>query len=262
MLRAIGSTVTAVDIDELGPEVTAARIALTGPAGARQVTARLADGLAVAITAAAPVRVADAVMARLAVPAGTTPAPDPGQPGSPGPARPRRRPRPRHEPRNLAFAGGLDGWRFGGSFTGHASQSRWHDYTCATEHGIAVISSAVPGPAGFAVLGQEVFADDYRGSTVAFRGEVRLTADGTGRAGLFLRLTPGHARPYPSEPLTGQAVLADPGDTFAQVPSASEWTRYEVAAEIPGGCDVIVFGICLAGPGRIELRNPELVRRI
>ena len=44
MLRAIGATVTGVDIDELGPEVTAARIALNGPAGSRQITARLADG--------------------------------------------------------------------------------------------------------------------------------------------------------------------------------------------------------------------------
>ena len=57
-----------VDVDELGPEVTAARIALASPAGTQQVTARLADGLALAITAGAPVRVADAVMDRVAVP--------------------------------------------------------------------------------------------------------------------------------------------------------------------------------------------------
>ena len=70
MLRAIGAAATGVDIDELGPEVTAARIALNGPGGPQQVTARLADGLAVAITTGAPVRVADAVMDRLAAPAG------------------------------------------------------------------------------------------------------------------------------------------------------------------------------------------------
>jgi RNA polymerase sigma-70 factor (ECF subfamily) len=262
MLRAIGATVTGVDIDELGPQVTAARISLTGPAGTRQVTARLADGLAIAITSGVPVRVADAVMDRLAVPAGTTPAHEPGQPGTPGPARPRRRARPRYEPGNLTFADGLDGWRFGGSFTEHASQSHWQDYTCAAGHGTAGVSSAVPEPAGFAVLGQEIFADDYRGSTVVFRAEVRLIADSPGRAGLFLRLMQGHARPYLREPLTGQAVLAGPGSTVAPVPSASEWARYQVAAEIPGGCDVIVFGISLAGPGRIELRNPELVRRM
>ena len=41
LLRAAGASVTGVDIDELGPEVTAARIALTSPAGTRHVTARL-----------------------------------------------------------------------------------------------------------------------------------------------------------------------------------------------------------------------------
>jgi RNA polymerase sigma factor (sigma-70 family) len=259
LLHAIGAAVTGVDIDELGPEVIAARITVTGPAGPRQVTARLADGLAVAITTAAPVRVADAVMDLLAVPAGTTTIPDPG---SPGPARPHRGAgRPRYEPRNLAFAGALDGWRFGGSFTEHASRSHWHDYTCATEHGIAVIFSTVPEPAGFAFLGQEVFADDYRGSAVIFRAQVRRTADGPGRAGLFVRHSPGRPGPYLREPLTEQAALADPDNTFAQVPASSEWARHEVAAEIPVGCDIFVFGIALTGPGRIELRNPELVRR-
>ena len=63
---------TAVDIDELGPEVTAARIELTSPAGTRHVTARLPDGLAIAITTGAPIRVADAVMDRLAVPMGAS----------------------------------------------------------------------------------------------------------------------------------------------------------------------------------------------
>ena len=70
LLRAAGTRVTAVDVDELGPEVTAARIALATPAGPEHVTARLADGLAIAITSGAPIRVADAVMDRLAVPAG------------------------------------------------------------------------------------------------------------------------------------------------------------------------------------------------
>ena len=82
LLRAAGIRVTAVDVDELGPEVTAARIQLATPAGPEHVTARLLDGLAMAITAGAPIRVANAVMDRLAVPA--------------GPARPDRYPsRPR-----------------------------------------------------------------------------------------------------------------------------------------------------------------------
>ena len=70
LLRAAGTRVTAVDVDELGPEVTVARIELATPAGPEHVTARLLDGLAVAIISGAPIRVADAVMDRLAVPAG------------------------------------------------------------------------------------------------------------------------------------------------------------------------------------------------
>jgi hypothetical protein len=64
-----------------------------------------------------------------------------------------------------------------------ASQSHWQDHTCAVEHGIAVVRSAVPEPAGFAFLGQEVFADDFRGSTVTFRGEFRVQGDTPGRVG-------------------------------------------------------------------------------
>ena len=74
LLRAAGARVTAVDLDELGPEVTAARIELATPAGPGHVTVRLLDGLAMAITAGAPIRVADAVMDRLAVPVAASPA--------------------------------------------------------------------------------------------------------------------------------------------------------------------------------------------
>jgi hypothetical protein len=38
LLGAAGGAVTGVDIDELGPDVLAAQIAVTGPAGTRQVT--------------------------------------------------------------------------------------------------------------------------------------------------------------------------------------------------------------------------------
>ena len=147
--------------------MTAARIALNGLAGPQQVTARLTDGLAVAITAGAPVRVADAVMDRLAAPKPWAPLTDPGPapdaPAEPGrvgaaggagvPHRPPRRPRPRYQARNMTFSEGLDGWLFGGSFTEHSSQSHWQDYTCAVEHGTAIVRSAVPEPAGFAFLG-------------------------------------------------------------------------------------------------------------
>jgi RNA polymerase sigma factor (sigma-70 family) len=275
MLRAIGATVTGVDIDELGPEVTAARIALNGPAGPQQVTARLADGLAVAITAGAPVRVADAVMDRLAVPAGSAGSVDEAgsvgsadEAGSVGSAdgaggagarkRPPRRPRPRYEPRNMTFSEGLEGWLFGGSFTEHASQSHWQDYTCTVEDGTAVVRSAVPEPAGFAFLGQQIFADDFRGSAVVFRGEFRVQADTPGRAGLFLRVNEGHSI---TGPMTERSVFADPDNNITPVPDAGDWTRHEVSARVPSDSDAIVLGIFLAAGGRIELRNPALIRR-
>jgi RNA polymerase sigma-70 factor, ECF subfamily len=258
MMRAIGAVVTSVDIEELGPEVTAARITLNGPAGTRLVTARLVEGLAVAITTGAAVRVANEVMDRLALPAGATAA----RSSSPSDRWHQRRSRPRYEPRNLAFADGddgLDGWLFGGSFAEHVSESHWRDYTCAAEGGIAVISAAVPEPAGFAILGQEVFADDYRGSTVVFSGEFRVLASGGGRAGMFLRVNEG--RPVRG-PLTWEALFADPDNNVTPVPNAREWVTHQISARVPGDTDAVVFGIFLAGPGRIELRDPHLRREL
>ena len=251
LLRAAGTRVTAVDIDELGPEVTVARIELAGPAGTRHVTARLPDGLAVAITAGAPIRVADAVMDRLAVPMG------PG--GGPVPEHTARDlnvgQRPRYEPRNLTFADGLDRWGLGGSFTENAMESHWQDYACAAEEGVAVLSSAVPEPAGFAFLGQQIYADDFHGTEVVFRGQVR-TEDAAGRAGLFLRVrTPVDVR----EPLTGEGQLADPANHIVMASNCG-WASHEVTARIPDDADTIVFGVFLAGSGRVELRDVELIR--
>ena len=278
MLRAIGASVTGVDIDELGPEVTAARIAVNGPAGPRQVTAGLADGLAVAITTGAPVRVADAVMDRLAVPAGEASRASgadgtegdkevkgvggsrevEGTRGTDGARGAPPRPRPRYQPRNMTFSEGLDGWLFGGSFTEHASESHWHDYACAVEDGTAVVRSTAPEPAGFAFLGQEVFADDFLGATVVFRAEFRVQVDTPGRAGLFLRVNEGHSI---TGPMTERSVFGDPDNNITPVPDAGDWTRHEVTARVPGDTDAVVLGVFLAAGGRIELRNPELIRR-
>ena len=57
--------------------------------------------------------------------------------------------------------------------------------------------SAVPEPSGSAVLFQEIYADDYRGRTVTFRGQLR-TAGIAGQAGLHL------AAGRPVEPPGGQ----------------------------------------------------------
>jgi RNA polymerase sigma-70 factor (ECF subfamily) len=260
LLRAAGAGVTGVDIDELGPGVTAARIELAGPAGTRHVPARLGEGLVIAATAGAPVRVSDAVMDRLAVPAGTS---SPGPLPAPTAAVLRLGNTPRYEPRNMRFVDGLDGWLLSGSFAEHASESHWHDYACAAEHGIAILSAAVPQPEGFAFLAQEMFADDYRGTVVVFRGQFRTedtAREGTAsRAGLFLRVDIGSGRDIRG-PLTEDAVLADPGNHIVAITGSRDWTRHEVTARVPDDCTTVVFGVFLAGPGRIELRDAELAR--
>lgn len=251
LLHAAGARVTAVDVDELGPEVTAARIELATPAGTEHVTIRLVDGLAMAVTTAAPVRVADAVMDRLAVPAGTSQA-------GPAPEQTARvlavGQRPRYEPRNMAFAAGLDGWWLSGSFLQNAIESHWRDYSAAAEDGIAVLSAAVLRPEGFAFLAQELYADDYRGAEVVFRARVRVPPD-AGRAGLFLRV---RGPEDGGVPLTEAAALADPANHLVTVEDRGDWTPREVAARIPADTNTIVFGVFLAGPGQIELRGPEL----
>ncbi len=261
LLRAAGVHVTGVDIDELGPEVAAARIDLAGPSGTQHVTARVAEGLAVAITSGAPVRVADTIMNRLAVPLpdddGPVPLPEPAaalaalRPGD----------RPRYEPRNLAFAGGLDGWLLSGSFIGHASHSHWQDYSCAAEHGVAVLSSTVPQPTGFAFLGQEMFADDYRGTVVTFRAEFRTgdtaRTDPASRAGLFLRVVSGHDS---GKPRTARGAASDPRNNIVTLSGDRDWASHRVTARILDNSDTVMFGVFLAGRGRIEMRNAELVR--
>ena len=168
LLRAAGARVTAVDIEELGPEVTVARIGLATPAGPGHVTARLLDGLAMAITTAAPIRVTGAVMDRMAVPAGA---------GTAGAGRAGPMPeqtardlaidrRPWNEPRTLPPPPAWTSWGVGGSFTENAIASHWQDYSSAAEDGVAVLAAAVPQPEGFAFLAQQIYADDYHGADV------------------------------------------------------------------------------------------------
>ena len=195
-------------------------------------------------------------MDRLAKPA-PVPAPEDAEPG-PMPVQTARdlgpETRPRYEPRNLTFADGLDRWVLGGTFSQHASQVHWADYTCAAQDGAAVLSAAVPEPAGFAFLGQEIYADDYLGRTVVFRARVR--AHDTQNAGLFVRVRePLDVR----GPLTPAAALADPGNHVIIIPAGSARSDHEITVEIPADASSIVFGIFLAGHGRVELKDPRLL---
>jgi RNA polymerase sigma factor (sigma-70 family) len=264
LLRAADASVAAVDIDELGPDVTAARIELAGPGGARQVTTRLADGLALAAATRAPVRVADALMARLAQPVTGDDMLGPFLDRAPAAGRPfpvQTRRRRRHEPRNLAFRDGLDSWHLGGGFLDDISGSHWQDYKAAVGERSATVSATAPEPYGLAFLAQEIFADDYRGLRVVLSGELR-TAGVTGNAGLFLRVVTERQQPrYPAQrPLAARAARDDPANHFVTAAGDQDWTRCEVAAEIPDDAVTIAFGTFLSGPGLIELRNLDLER--
>ena len=207
LLGAARARVTGVDIDvteagaaELTPEVTVARIGLAGPAGTRQVTADLGLGLALAAAAGAPVRLADAVLDRLAVPVQgddlltpfldrvPRPRPGPAEALAAGhaarPAAPLRAAQPGLRRRPGPVEPGLRAGRPGPE-PGPADGGP--DYAAAAEGPSAVLSSAVPRPAGSAALVQAIYADDYRGAIVTFSGEIRVDAL-TGQAGLRLEI--------------------------------------------------------------------------
>jgi hypothetical protein len=249
--------VTEADIDELIPQAAVARIGLGGPAGTREVIAGLGLGLAMAAAAGVPVRVADAVMDRVATP---VPGDDllgpfldrvppvgqvlPGHAPAGWPMATLPGQRPRYEPRNLSFTDGLERWDLDRGFRREADPPPPPDYAAAADAQSAILSSAVPRPAGSAALVQAIFADDYR--TVVFRGEIR-TEPLTEQAGLRLEILRHWWR-------NGRA-REDHGVTAS---GGRDWTRYEITALIPEDADIIRFGIGLVGPGRIALRNPEL----
>ncbi len=262
LLRAAGVSVTGVDIqvteadaDKLRPQAAVTQVGLSGPAGNRRVTASLGLGLAMAAAAGAPVWLADEVVNRVAVPvAGDDmlgPVLDRVPPVAQVPlvwplaAVPGKR--LRFEPRNLDFADGLDRWDLDPGSRRTADPSRPPAYSAAADGQSAVLSSAVPQPAGSAALVQAIFADDYRGGTVVFRGEIR-TGHGTEQAGLRLEILRHWWR-------TGRA-REDHGVTVAG--GHPNWTGHEITAMVPEDADIIRFGIMLTGTGSVALRNPEL----
>jgi RNA polymerase sigma-70 factor (ECF subfamily) len=237
LLRAAEVPVTGVDIDELGPEVLAARIGVVSPAGTRQVTVRVGIGLALAASMGAPVRVGDALMNRLAVPVtgDDLPALLPTRQTAPGPG-----------PRNMTFADGMDYWILGGSFRAGLTPAHWRDYAATTADGTATLRSAVADPSGDAFLGQVLTAGRYRGDAVTLCAEVHAE-EVTGQAGLWLHVvTPDHGQ---STAEHGQAITG-----------SRDWTSCEITAQVPGDAQLIRFGLTLAGAGQVGLRNVHLTR--
>jgi hypothetical protein len=259
LLHAAGVRVTGVDIEpasadapELASETVAARVGLAAGGGVRHVVVSAGYGLALAVAAGAPVRVADEVMRRLAVPVQGDDLLAPFLlPLPPGAARPLSG-RPvqlwRFEPRNLTFTDGLAMWELAGSFLA-AGRPHWQDYSCAAAGRSAVLASAVPEPSGFAVLVQTIYADGYRGAAVTFGARLR-TRDLAGHAGLHLAAGPADGPPG--------AHLRNRGVSSLTAPGSSDWTWHDVTMPVPGDARVIRFGISLTGRGRIELRDAEL----
>jgi hypothetical protein len=258
LLDAGGVRVAHVDIEpagecapELCSDAVAARVGLAAAGGDRQVAVGAGYGLALAAAAGAPVRVAGEVMDRLAVPVQGGDVLAPFLPGPPGHAGQRRR----FEPRNMAFTDGLDRWELAGSFLA-AGQPHWQDYSCTAAHGSALLAAAVPKPSGSAVLAQTIYADDYRGRAVTFRGQLRA-ADVAGDAGLYLAAgRPDLPAGAPVRGTDGGSSLTGPGGLTGL---NSEWTWHAVTTDVPGSAGIVRFGIFLDGRGRIELRNAELI---
>ncbi len=238
LAAAVGGSVTGVviypvatDPEEVNADTCAARIEL----GPSHVAARLDQGLTLAVVAGAPVRVDGALMDRLAVP---VPGDDPAAPFY-GPPVELLGERPRFEPQNMTFAGGLDRWLLYSSAPG--------DYSAAAEDSSAILSSAVPGPFGSAGLMQTVFADDFRGTPVVFRGNYR-TENVAASAGLCLRILWRGKEPDREQ------------ERVATATGTVDWSSDEISTLVPEDADMIRFGIILTGSGRVWLRSPELRR--
>ena len=248
LLQEAGVTLAGVTVTDLGPGVTAARIAIAGPCGTPPVTASLADGLNLAVIAGAPLAVDDAVMDRLARPVTGPDLLSQFRREKTSPRDWRRR----FEPRNMEFTDGLDYWELGGTFL---RQGTGFDYSASTEDGRVILAATGSEPAGFAVLVQEIDADDYRGRAVTFRGELRTVKAG-GRAGLVLRVTRlGRSMPpQAASPDTRE----DPDGHIVSATGAGAWTQYEVTAQVPPDADLIKFGVVLDGGGQLEFRHPGL----
>jgi hypothetical protein len=272
LLRAAGATVTGVDVEltapdagELAGNTAVARIEVASPVGPRQVTARLGLGLAVAAAARAPVRLPGEVLDRFAVPVAGDDLLGPVLDRIPpdqrwarrGPevyARPVGSRRPRFEPRNLTFADDLDRWDLD---LGADGERGGQDYTAAAEDGSAVLAAAAAQPAGSAVLMQTIFADDYLGRQVAFRGEIRTEAVAQ-RAGLRLEIFTRPQQIKAERGDRGWQLRPDREEHTMTVSGSTGWTRHEITGLVPADARLIRFGITLTGSGLVALRAPEL----
>ena len=64
-----------------------------------------------------------------------------------------------------------------------------------------------------------------------------------------------------ADELTPQPSVARIGlGNIVTIVGHRDWTSHEVTARVPDDANIVMFGIFLAGRGRIELRHAELTR--
>jgi RNA polymerase sigma-70 factor, ECF subfamily len=262
LLGAADGTVTGVDIDELGPGVLAAQVGVAGPAGTRQVTADPGSALALAAALEVPVRVAGALMDRLAVPVsgddllGPFTRRTPAGLAAPG-SGPRSGPAGRRSgPQNLDFTDGLNGWITSGSSRAEVTGSHWDDYAVTAAAGTATLAAVVPHPYGDVFLGQEFLADDDHGTTVTLRAEIRAK-DVAGHGELSLYIVDKPEDPPAPGPIP-QAIHRARQEHHRTITGSQDWTSYALTAPVPASAEAVEFDLTLTGPGQIELRNVTL----
>lgn len=61
-------------------------------------------------------------------------------------------------------------------------------------------------------------------------------------------------------PFTAEAARAGPANHIVTLEGSGAWTTHEVTAQIPDAANPVAFGLFLTGPGRIELRDPQLTK--
>jgi len=110
-------------------------------------------------------------------------------------------------------------------------------------------SRSAPSTASAALV-QAIFADDYHGRTVTFRGQLRTTGI-VGQAGLHLAVSGPLPEAIATRPLLGHG-------SSPTAPGSCDWTWHGVTVPVPGEATAIMFGISLTGRGRIELRGADL----
>jgi hypothetical protein len=107
---------------------------------------------------------------------------------------------------------------------------------------VVQLRSTVKFPEQHAMLMQRIVSDRYRGKRVKFGAWVKTEAVEQS-AGLWMRATPRDLdRSY--------------AHAHAQAVGTTDWTRLDLACDIPGDASYLLFGLSLHGPGRVWMSGP------